>query len=114
MARRKQTKYPPYTVIVRNLYESMDEAVAHQAAESGYTLMKAFFERRTYLQKYVMYLRLLPCPIYRIQDKYRWEVLLSIIDLPVCEEAVGKMSEISGIPIEKASSVCQINPSGLM
>ena len=39
---------------------------------------------------------------------------MSIIDQPVCEEAVAKMSEIAGIPSEGVLSVCQINPSGLM
>ncbi|MBQ8091959.1 MAG: primosomal protein N' [Clostridia bacterium] len=114
MARRRQTKYPPFTVIVRNVYESLDENKVHEAAQSGFDLIQTFFDRRAYLQKYIIYLRVMPCPIYRIQDKYRWEVLLSIVDLPVCEEAIGKMSEIAGIPVDSVASVCQINPSGLM
>ena len=114
MARRRQTKYPPFTLIVRNVYESPDENKVHASAQSGFDLIQTFFERRAYLQKYIVYLRVMPCPIYRIQDKYRWEVLMSIIDQPVCEEAVGKMSEIAGIPVEGVLSVCQINPSGLM
>ena len=114
MARRRQTKYPPFTLIVRNVYESLDENKVHVTAQSGFDLIQTFFERRAYLQKYIVYLRVMPCPIYRIQDKYRWEILMSIIDQPVCEEAVGKMSEIAGIPTEGVASVCQINPSGLM
>lgn len=114
MARRRQIKYPPFTVIVRNIYESLDEEKVHVSAQSGFDLIQAFFDRRQYLQKYIVYLRVMPCPIYRIKDKFRWEVLLGIIDIPVCEEAVGKMSEISGIPIENVAVLCQINPSSLM
>ncbi len=114
MARRRQTKYPPFTQIIRIVYESLEESRVHASAQSGFDLIQTFFERRTYLQKYIVYLRVMPCPIYRIQDKYRWEILMSIIDQPVCEEAVAKMSEIAGIPSEGVLSVCQINPSGLM
>ena len=35
-------------------------------------------------------------------------------DQPVCQEAVGKMSEIAQAPLEGIACVCQVNPSSMM
>ena len=114
MRRRRQALYPPYTLIARLLYESDDEANAQRAAEAAMRLMEAFFERRVYLRKYVIALRVMACPIKRIKGKSRWQVTLKVVDQPVCGEAVGKMSEIAAVPPAGCTAVCQVNPSSMM
>lgn len=114
MRRRRQALYPPYTLIARLLYEADDEANAQCAAEAALRLMEAFFERRTYLRKYVIALRVMACPIKRIKGKSRWQVTLKVVDQPVCAEAVGKMSEIASVPPVGCVCVCQVNPSSMM
>ena len=114
MRRRRQALYPPYTLIARLLYEADDEANAQCAAEASLRLMEAFFERRTYLRKYVIALRVMACPIKRIKGKSRWQVTLKVVDQPVCAEAVGKMSEIASVPPVGCVCVCQVNPSSMM
>ena len=106
--------YPPYTLLARLLYEAEDEALSAGAAQSAMRQMEAFLERRAYLQKYVKALRVMPCPVARIKGKARWQVTLKIVDLPVCQEAVGKMSEIAQAPLERCACVCQVNPSSMM
>ena len=76
--------------------------------------LQAFFERRTYLRKYVLALRVMACPVKMIRGKSRWQVTLKIVDQPVCQEAVGKMSEIARTPLESCACVCQVNPSSMM
>ena len=114
MRRRRQALYPPYTLIARLLYEADDEANAQHAAEAALRLMEAFFERRTYLRKYVIALRVMACPIKRIKGKSRWQVTLKVVDQPVCAEAVGKMSEIASVPPVGCACICQVNPSSIM
>ena len=114
MRRRKRALYPPYTLIARLLYESDREEDAQREAQSAMRQMEAFFERRVYLRKYVASLRVMACPIRRIKGKTRWEVALKIVDRPICQEAVGKMSEIAQIPLENVSCICQVNPSSMM
>ena len=114
MRRRRQALYPPYTLIARLLYEADDEANAQHAAEAALRLMEAFFERRTYLRKYVIALRVMACPIKRIKGKSRWQVTLKVVDQPVCAEAVGKMSEIASVPPVGCACICQVNPSSMM
>ena len=114
MHRRKRALYPPYTLIARLLYEADREQDAQAAAESAMRQMEAFFEKRSYLRKYVVSLRVMACPVKRIKGKNRWQVALKIVDRSVCHEAVGKMSEIALMPLEGCSCICQVNPSSMM
>ena len=114
MLRRRRALYPPYTLLARLLYEASREADAQAAAEGAMRQMEAFFERRTYLRKYVLALRVMACPVKMIRGKSRWQVTLKIVDQPVCQEAVGKMSEIARTPLESCACVCQVNPSSMM
>ena len=114
MLRRRCALYPPYTLLARLLYEASREADAQAAAEGAMRQMEAFFERRTYLRKYVLALRVMACPVKMIRGKSRWQVTLKIVDQPVCQEAVGKMSEIARTPLESCACVCQVNPSSMM
>ena len=114
MARRKRALYPPYTLIARLLYEADREEDARREAQAAMRQMEAFFERRAYLRKYVVSLRVMACPVLRIRGKSRWQVALKIVDKPVCREAVGKMSEIAQTPLEGCACICQVNPSSMM
>ena len=114
MMRRRRALYPPYTLLARLLYEADRDEDAQAAAETAMRLMEAFFERRTYLRKYVIALRVMACPVKMIRGKSRWQVTLKIVDQPICQEAVGKMSEIARTPLEKCACVCQVNPSSMM
>ena len=114
MRRRKAAYYPPYTLLARILCEAQDEAAAQSAAQSAMRQMEAFFARRQYLQKYVLALRVMACPVRRIKGKSRWQVTLKIVDQPVCQEAVGKMSELAQTPVPGCALVCQVNPSSMM
>ena len=114
MHRRKRALYPPYTLIARLLFEAEQEQAAQASAERALRQMEAFFERRAYLRKYVVSLRALPCPVRRIKGKARWQLALKIVDKPVCQEAVGKLSEIALAPQEGCACVCQVNPASMM
>ena len=114
MLRRKRALYPPYTLIARLLFEAEREENAKEQANAAMRQMEAFFERRTYLRKYVKHLRVMACPVAHIRGRARWQVTLKIVDLPVCQEAVGKMSEIALAPRENCACVCQVNPASLM
>ena len=114
MHRRRRALYPPYTFIARLLYEADREEDAQQAAESAMRQMEAFLERRGYLKKYVVSLRVMACPVKRLKGKSRWQVALKAVDKTVCQELVGKMSEIALAPMEGGRCVCQVNPSSMM
>ncbi|MBP3655634.1 MAG: primosomal protein N' [Clostridia bacterium] len=114
MQRRKRALYPPYTLIARILIESGSEDKAQAAAQAAMRQMEAFLDRRAYLRKYIAALRVMPCPVKRIKGKSRWQVTLKIVDKPICQEAVGKMSEIAQAPVEGCLCVCQVNPSSMM
>ena len=114
MLRRRRALYPPYTLLARLLYEADREEDAQAAAGAAMRQMEAFFERRAYLRKYVIALRVMACPVKMIRGKSRWQVTLKIVDQPICQEAVGKMSEIARTPLEGCACICQVNPSSMM
>ena len=114
MRRRKRALYPPYTLLARLLFEADSEEDAQREAQSALRQMEAFFERRAYLKKFVVALRAMACPVKRIKGKSRWEMTLKIVDRDVCQEAVGRMSEIAQAPREGVACVCQVNPSSMM
>ena len=114
MCRRKRALYPPYTLIARLLFEAAREQDAQAAADSALRQMEAFFERRAYLRKYIVSLRAMPCPVARIKGKFRCQTVLKIVDKAVCQEAVGKMSEIAQAPWTGCACVCQVNPGSMM
>ena len=114
MMRRRRALSPPYTLLARLLYEADRAEDAQAAAEAAMRQMEAFFERRTYLKKYVIALRVMACPVKMIRGKSRWQVTLKIVDQPICQEAVGKMSEIARTPLERCACICQVNPSSMM
>jgi len=114
MMRRKRALYPPYTLIARLLFEADNEADAQGEAEAAMRMLEAFLERRGYLKKYVVSLRVMACPVKRLKGKERWQVALKAVDKPVCQELIGKMSEIAGMPLERCRCVCQVNPSSMM
>ena len=114
MRRRKRALYPPYTLLARLLFEADSEEDAQREAQSALRQMEAFFERRAYLKKFVVALRAMACPVKRIKGKSRWEMTLKIVDRDVCQEAVGRMSDIAQAPREGVACVCQVNPSSMM
>ncbi len=114
MQRRRRALYPPYTLIARLLFESEREEDAQREAQAAMRQMEAFLERRSYLKKYVVSLRLMPCPVRRIKGKSRWQIALKIVDRSICQEAVGKMSEIALMPLEGCACICQVNPGSMM
>ncbi len=113
MQHRRRQLFPPYTVIIRNLYDAKDDEEAKQAAESGLEQMEAYFSRAAYMKKYVTLLRVMPAPIRRINERMRWQLILKIVDQPQTADAVRKMSDIALCMNDKVRCVCQINPSNL-
>ncbi|MFQ9448055.1 MAG: hypothetical protein ACLR4A_12625 [Christensenellales bacterium] len=114
MRRRRRALYPPYTLIARLLFESDSEQAARQARRGRHAADGSVFRAADVPQKYVVALRVMACPIQKIKGRSRWQVTLQIVDQPICQEAVGKMSEIAAAPAAGCLCVCQINPSSMM
>ena len=114
MFRRKRALYPPYTLIARLLFEADREEDADRESQAALRQMEAFFERRAYLKKFTVSMRAMPCPIRKIRGKARAQVMLKIVDRPICQEAVGKMTEIAQQPRTGCACICQVNPSSML
>ena len=114
MRRRRAALFPPYTILSRLLFEADREEEAKNAARLAHSALEEFLAMRPYLKKYVIFLKVMPCPIGRIRDRYRWEVVLKAVDQPVCREILAKMSEISGVAKDGCRCFCQVHPISML
>ena len=114
MKRRKRAWYPPYTFVARLLIESEDESLAERGVRAAFAQMECFFEAQSYLRKYRVCLQAMPCPVRRLRGKVRWELVLKMIDKPICQEALERMSELVETQTEGARALLQINPHSMM
>ncbi|HHX94649.1 MAG TPA: primosomal protein N' [Clostridia bacterium] len=67
LSRRKELHYPPFSRFVRLLFTSRNEGAALQAAERTGERLSAFD---------ISYLGPAPAPIEKIQDSYRWHLII--------------------------------------
>ncbi|MBR1408834.1 MAG: primosomal protein N' [Clostridia bacterium] len=111
---RRQALYPPFTVIARLVFEADEDERGRREASAAAGEMEAFFEKRLYLKKYLKTMRVLECPVHRIRDKYRWELVVKMVDQPVCREALERLSALAEGDRTGCRSVCQINPQSLL
>ena len=114
MKRRKAALYPPYTLIARLLFEATSEQAASACAKLAHRALEEFLSSRAYLRKYVVAIRVMPCPIAKIRDWYRWEVVMKAVDQPICREIIEIMSEYSKMKTEDCRCICQVNPGNMV
>lgn len=72
---RKTTKYPPFTKILRILITSSDEFIAKNITKVYYDKVR---EVQSQFQKQFCYLGAMRSPVSRIQNKFRYQVLIRI------------------------------------
>ncbi|HEY3999730.1 MAG TPA: primosomal protein N', partial [Candidatus Xenobia bacterium] len=70
IANRQETGYPPYSHFVKVMFSGESEGVVRQTAE---TLAAA---ARTAAAKGMDFLGPAPCPLARVQNRYRWQFLV--------------------------------------
>ncbi len=111
---RRQALYPPFTFIARLVFESDECDKGRTECLGAKKEMDSFFSEKANLRRYLKALRVLPCPVQRLKDKYRWELVLKMIDQPFCREALEKMSSLANLPRAECRCIYQENPQSLM
>ena len=72
---RRATKFPPYSRIVRILYSAEKESDIGDCIKPAYEKIKALAETE---KAAFAFLNCMRCPMKRIQDKYRFQILMRI------------------------------------
>ncbi len=111
-SRRRKQLYPPFTIIARFLVEADDGAAAKAAADQLAEKTKAFFETEK-LQKRLLFLRSDEAPISYIDNRFRAQVLMKLLNHPESEKAMARLSEWSGQTEHHISISFEINPASL-
>ena len=105
---RQTAQFPPYTRIVRILFSDHNEEYVKELLKICYTQIQ---ELKNSYQNDIIYLDAMKSPIKRIQDKYRYQIMLRL-NLDKADEIEKKIFEIVD-KTTKNSVFFEINPTNL-
>ena len=105
---RKTAEFPPFTRILRILFSDHDENYVRELLKVCYTEIEKL---KGEYEKDIIYLDAMKSPIKRIQDKYRYQILLRM-KLENADEIENKIFEIVN-KNAKNSVFFEINPQNL-
>ena len=83
ISRRAATAFPPFSKIVRVLVSGEDEKKTLEALKTVYFGLKELYEAKT--EKFIFFDRM-KAPIKRIENKFRYQVLMRLADSSVLQE----------------------------
>ena len=72
---REVTKFPPFVTILRVLISGEDETIVANKTKEFYDEIKQIREQ---FPKAFVYLNVMKCPVKRIQNKFRYQILMRI------------------------------------
>jgi len=107
---REVTAFPPFAKIVRLLFTSHNEDLAKNATKVYYDKVKEL--NLTYQNNFI-YLGVMKSPMGRIQDKYRYQILMRIKNNNSDEIIKNLYEEVDKTKIKDVSIFVEINPSSL-
>lgn len=114
MRRRRQQLFPPFTQICRLLIEAAEQPPLIRTAQALSEQMNAFMQRHTGLARQLISMRSMEPPVRMIRKKYRWQVVVKLIDVPASDPIVEKMTELSRVEWPGAQVFLEINPSSMV
>ena len=114
MRRRRQQLFPPFTQICRLLVEAAEQPPLIRTAQALTEQMNAYMQRHAQLARQLISLRSMEPPIRMIRKKYRWQVVVKLIDVPASDPIVEKMTELSRVEWPGAQVFLEINPSSMV
>lgn len=72
---RESTGFPPYSLILRIMFEGEDESATMEALKSVYLKIKEIYDTR---RDEFLFFNKMKCPVKRIKNKFRFEILMRI------------------------------------
>lgn len=109
--RRKRALYPPFTMMVRFLCDDKNPEKAMAAAEKIKTTIRETYQKRPIFRR-ILYMRSDEAPISRIQDRFRAQVLLKMLNHPDTDELLKDFQELARADWG-VHTVLEINPASL-
>ena len=106
---REVSKYPPYSLVARVMFTSIDELKARECAKNTYERLKEYKQNSGAF----LYLGAMKSPVSRIQKKYRYQIIMRL-RADVAEDALQDVYEIMDKEKKQGVSVfLERNPSNM-
>jgi len=114
IVRRRRGMYPPYTRMVRILYESADADAVAVVCIQQYDEMERFLEERPDLRRQVIRMNAREAPVKWIRGQIRWQLFLKLYTRGPTEEILVKLAQLAEIPNENVRAGLQVDPANLI
>ena len=107
---REITSYPPFSVILRLLFTSSDEELAKNLTKEYYDCIRNLSQE---FDRQFIYLGVMKSPVGRIQDKFRYQILMRL--KPASSDEIIKRiyNEVNNRKNRDVSVFVEINPASL-
>ncbi len=112
--RRRQGFYPPFTVIARLLCESENREAAEAASRRLHETLSAYLNAHPAQKRLTLMARADEAPVLRIRGRYRYHVLLKVIDHPDARPLFNLMSELADTDDPQCQIYAEFNPATLL
>lgn len=112
--RRRNSLYPPFTVMVRLLVESGSADLAGRVADELYDTVKALTDGNPEWKKRVLLLNTDRAPIHLLRGKERTQVLLKLLVHPETEKLCARLSELAREERNGADVYYEYNPTAMI
>ena len=110
--RRRRQLYPPFTIITRFLVEADERQAAMKTAEQLEEKTKNYFEQAR-IKKRLLFIRSDEAPIAFIENRFRAQVLMKLLQHPESQEALADLSGWTGQQENGVRIHLDINPASL-
>ena len=106
---RQTSQFPPFSRIIRVLFSDHDENYVRETLKVCYTEIEKLKEK---YGKGIIYLDAMKSPIKRLQDKYRYQILMRLKN-DIADQVEDEVYSIVKSAAGKASVFIEINPQNM-
>ncbi|MCI5772832.1 MAG: primosomal protein N' [Clostridiales bacterium] len=116
--RRRKDLYPPFTLMARVLLEGTDEEKPLRMAEQMKETLLSELAGQPQLKKRLLFIRADWAPIQRIQNRYRAQILMKLLNHPDTDALLGRLRQLTAETEEKkgetgVGALLEVNPASL-
>lgn len=112
--RRKQGFYPPYTQIVRLLFEGKNDAATDRLCTRLFDELKAFIAQHPELREHIIMYHKDEAGVKRIKNKYRYQILLKLFNNKEIEKLKAFVESLSHQEDKDINIYFEVDPINMM
>ena len=112
--RRRKGLYPPFTRMVRLLFEGERPEAVAAACQERHAEMEQYFEENRPLARQVVHMNAREAPLKYIRGLTRWQLFLKLYARGPTPQVLEQLRKLADIPVEGVSVCLQVDPASMI